>query len=214
MVLRFFQIAGLIALLLVLGCTTTQPISDISVLAGIHNVTVSENVAITKQPKIFGKAASTGFFFGPIIGAVVAETATAESLEFKKFLEDHRIDIRQIVRQEFVATIVAIHGLPTIVAEGGDANFDLAIQDYGLAPGFSLAFIDKPLSPTLMLGAKLLSRDGRVLWKDTKYITALSKGNLAYRIADYYDNPNLIEEGFRKAAHVLAEELLRDLKGN
>ena len=229
---HFKKAVSLVALCFASGCATTQSTSDAQSeraaeqpasgqsspeaqrrrFQGIHSVTVGQNVGITENPAVYGRATSVGCMFGPI-GCMVADR-TPESLVFKKTLDDHKIDLKGIVRQEFISNLTAIQAFPAIVMEGGDANFVLTIVSYGLAPGFSMALThDRPLKPTLTLSAKLLTRDGKLLWENTEFITNASNAAPAYKQAIYYANPRLIEEGFRKVASALVADLLKDLSG-
>ena len=229
---HFKKAVSLVALCIASGCATTQSTSDAQSeraaeqpasgqsspeaqrrrFQGIHSVTVGQNVGIADNPVVYGRAYSVGCMFGAI-GCMAADR-TPESLVFKKTLEDHKIDLKEIVRQEFISNLTAIQAFPAIVMEGGDANFELRIISYGLAPGLSMALThDRPLKPTLTMWAKLLTRDGKLLWENSEVITAVSDAAPAHKQAIYYANPRLIEEGFRKVASALVKDLLKDLSG-
>jgi hypothetical protein len=209
------QSVALLPLLFAFGCATSPSTSDVQPkrFDGIQSVTVAKNIAIPEQPEVFGRTAATGALIGGGIGAAVAQGTAPESAEFKKFLTANRIDVKEIVRQEFVANLSATRAFPAVVAEGADAYFDLTIQQYGLGPTFSMSPIDKPLRPTLRVVAKLSTRDGKVLWENTEFISALNGETEAHKIDVYYANPKLTEEQFRKVARVVIKELLKDLGG-
>ncbi|HKC43995.1 MAG TPA: hypothetical protein VKC64_09200 [Burkholderiales bacterium] len=210
------QSVALLPLLFALGCATTQSTSDAQPkrFDGIRSVMVAKNVAIPERPEVFGKTVATGALIGGGLGAAAAQSNAPESAEFKKFLADNRIDVKEIVRQEFMANLGATRAFPAVVAEGADAYFDLTIQQYGLGPTFSMSPIDKPLRPTLRVVAKLSTPDGKVLWENTEFITALNGETEAHKIDAYYANPRLTEEQFRKVARVVVKELLKNLGGN
>jgi len=209
------QSVALLPLLFALGCATTESTSDAEAkrFDGIRSVTVAKYVAIPELPEVFGRTAATGALFGGGLGSAIAQSTAPESAEFQKFLTSNRIDVKEIVRQEFMANLSATGAFPAVVAEGADAYFDLAIQQYGLGPTISWSLIDKPLRPTLRLVARLMRRDGKVLWKDTEFISALNDETEAHKIDIYYANPKLTEEQFRKVARVVARELLKNLGG-
>lgn len=209
------QSVALLPLLFALGCATTQSTSDVQPnrFDGIHSVTVAKYIPIPEQPEVFGKTAATGGLIGGGLGAAIAQSTAPEPAEFKKFLTANRIDVREIVRQEFMANLSATGVFPAVVAEGADAYFDLSIQQYGLGPTFSWSPVDKPLRPTLRVVARLMKRDGKVLWENTEFISALNDGTEAHKIDSYYADPKLTEEQFRKVARIVAKGLLKDLGG-
>lgn len=202
-------------LCLAFGCATTQPLSDAQRRA-IRSVSVAKNVAILGRPQgIASSADGRLMLLGPLGFAVIAGVEYEAALErekFQKFLYDH-IDLKEIVRQEFIARLSLLRAFPAIVAEGGDANFDLTIQSYGLAPGFSMSLVDKPLRPDLRLAAKLSTVDGKILWQNSAYSAGTNSEIKAYKIEDIYDDPPRSREGFRRAAQFVVNELLNDLGG-
>ena len=98
-----------------------------------------------------------------------------------------------------------------MVPEGGQARFDLAVERYGLAPGFSMRPVDKPLRPLLVVAGKLSAPDGKVLWQGSAQVTGMSDLP-AYQLNDYYGSAERTREQFEKAAGVAVKELLAALQ--
>lgn len=177
---------------------------------GLRSVSVSREVAMPAYPTVVGPAANTsGMLFGPIGMAVQMNRENEDSLLFQKHLYENRIDVKQIVRAEFLRQLESSGKLPPLVAEGGDALVTLAVESYGLGPGFSMRPINKPLRPTLRVVATA-TREGKTIWQKTDYITNLSDLP-AYQINDYYNNPDKTRAGLEQAAKVVATGLVSDM---
>jgi hypothetical protein len=200
---------GLSLSLVIFGCTTTQNISDAD-LKKIRTVSVAQDVAMPPYPVVIGPATNTGAFWGGIIALSIMMNSDTnpDSVEFRKHLEENKIDIKEIVRQEFLTQLSVSGKFQSVVPEGAEAKFDLTVERYGLGPIFTLSPIDKPVRPTLQLVAKLSAADGRILWQDSEYITAMGREIPSYKIDDYYSNPARTQEGFKKAAEIVAKGLL------
>jgi len=200
---------ALVILVLAYGCATTQPIAD-GERRTIRKVTVDKNVVIPEQPVVIGPSASTGsLLFGPLAIAA-AMTGNADSVALKEFMDKNKIDIREIVHREFVGNLAA--GRVAVVDEGGDANFELTVESYGLGPAFNLSPVNKPLRPSLRLQGKLSSADGKLLWQNVDYITNLSDMP-AHTMDKYLADPALTRDAFKTAAQLTIDSLLNNLSG-
>lgn len=178
----------------------------------IRSVSIAKTVVMPPSPVVAGRASQTaGFWGGPIATVVMANRENSDVVQFKKHVETYKIDIGEIVRQEFITQLKAANAFPAIVAEGGNATFDLTIESYGLAHGFSMSPTNAPLRPTLRLIAKLSTPDGKIVWQNAETLTALSSDIPAYPVADYYTTPGKVEEAFKKAGELIAKGLLKEL---
>ena len=204
---------ALLTLFFAVGCATTQSITDAQ-RKSVRSVTVANNVPIPEYPEVVGPSVNkAGFWLGPIGMIATMKNENADSVKLKKYMNEQKIDIREIVRQEFLANLTATKAFPAILAEGGEATFDLAVENYGFAPGFSMRPINKPVRPTLRLVAKLSTSDGKVLWQSAAYITGVSGEFESIQLEDYYSTAGRIREAFTKAAQIVVKELLNDLSG-
>jgi hypothetical protein len=203
--------SALLTVFFAVGCATTQSITDAQ-RKSIRSVTVASDVAIPPNPQVIGPSVNkAGFWFGPI-GMLATMDSNDDSARLKTFMYEQGIDIKQIVRQEFVTGLTGSQTFPAILAEGGEATFDLAVENYGFASGFSMRPINKPVRPTLRLAAKLSTSDGKILWQNAAYLTGLNEHFQSIQLEDYYGGGR-IQEAFTKAAQILVQELLNDLNG-
>jgi hypothetical protein len=202
---------ALLPLVIVAGCATTQSMSEAD-RKTIRSVSVAKTIAMPASPTVVGKATQTGSFWGgPLVMAVMMSTENPDIVQFKRHVELNRIDLGEIIRQEFIAQLKAAHAFPEVVAEGSNATFDLTIEQYGLGRGFSMSPTNAPVRPTLRMIAKLSTPDGKVVWQNAHTLTALSSEIPSYVVDEYYKTPGKFEEAFKKAGEVVAKELLKDL---
>lgn len=199
-----------IALLALAACAGTAKLSEAE-RKSIQSVTVSPEVTMPPYASVVGPEVNKGYWLGgPIAMAVMMNTENADAVAFKKHLADSGIDVRDIVRGEFAGQLAALK-LFSVVPEGGQARFDLAVERYGLAPGFSMRPVDKPLRPLLVVAGKLSAPDGKVLWQGSAQVTGMSDLP-AYQLNDYYGSGERTREQFEKAAGVAVKELLAALQ--
>jgi hypothetical protein len=195
-----------IALLALAACAGTGTLSEAE-RRSIQTVSIAPEVAMPAYAQVVGPEVNKGYWLGgPIAMAVMMNSENADSVKFKQHLADGGIDVRAIVRDEFAGQLAALKVFG-VVPEGGQARFELAVEGYGLAPGFSMRAVDKPVRPVLRVAAKLNGAEGKVLWQGSAYITGMSDLP-AYQIDDYYANPERTREQFVKAAGLVVKELL------
>ena len=197
-----------LASILLVACGT-PPISD-GDRASIRQVSISPKVAVPPFPQVIGPSTSgTAFLLGPIALAAMMNTENEDSSRFKQHLAQNDIAVADIVRAEFAKQLAQGKGW-SLVDAGADATFEIVIESYGLGPGFSMAPINKPLRPTLRMNAKLLAKDGKLLWEKTEYITGLS--DLPTSLFDeYLNDASRTREAMKSAAALVVQALLADL---
>lgn len=200
----------LLVLLFLGGCATNPPFHDAE-RREVRSVTVSPEIVMPALPQVFGPEASRGFFLLGPIGTMAAAQGNADSVAFGDFLQKHKIDVRGIVRGEFIRSLAA--GRVSVVETGGEARFQLKIEQYGLGPGFSLRPIDAPLRPTLRIAATLHAADGRILWQNADFVTGMSDLP-SRRFDEYLADPGATREALRVAAQRTIDGLLKDLDGH
>src|SRR5918912_247281 len=96
---------ALVALAALCGCATTTPGISEAERKAIRTVSVARQVELAPHPQVIGPAASTATFaFGPL-GALMYMNENSDSVQFKRHLDENKIDVREIVRDEFVAQL-------------------------------------------------------------------------------------------------------------
>lgn len=181
--------------------------------AAVRSVSITRSVALPEVPMVFGPSVNAGgFLFGPLAlaGAMSSDNPDAQAL--RKHFADHKIDLGEIVREEFIARLAQIRAFPAVDVAQGDANFELTVESYGLSAKGStfLSPINHPLIPTLRLGAKLTARNGEVLWVNHAHLPAMDVRIEGHMFEEILANPDQTREAFRKAAEIVSGDLLKD----
>jgi len=181
--------------------------------AAVRSVSITKSVALPEVPLVFGPSVNAGgFLFGPLALATATSSDNPDSQALTKHFADHKIDLGEIVREEFIARLAQIRAFPAVDVAQGDANFELVVESYGLnAAGFSpLSPVNHPLIPTLRLGAKLTTRNGEVLWENHANLPAMDNRIEGHMFEEILANPDQTREAFRKAAEIVSGDLLKD----
>lgn len=211
--------AAIAGAILAAGCATStdtganyKPLSS-KQRAAIRSVSVWPHVQAPEYPRVFGPSARTAsFIFGPLSLFTTSDLSRdPDAQAYKSFLRTHAIDIDDIVRKEFAARLLRMRAFPQVLPEGGDARFELTIEDYGLGPAMTLRPFHFPLKPTLRLRAQLMSRGGELLWQKTAFITAMNDSLESSTYGEVLAAPAWTQDGFKRAARIVATELLQDL---
>jgi hypothetical protein len=201
--------AGLAVGFLLAGCAAQVELAPEQRQA-VKAVSVAPAIAMPEMPRVFASDSNAGMFFLGPIGMLAAAASSEQPRQFRDFLSSSGIDVREIVRGEFLRQTAQAQRFPPVVEQGGDAVVQLDIEDYGLAPGFSLRPIDKPLSATLRVAARMTSADGRLLWQKTEFVTNLNAETESQKFDAWLADRALAERGFRKAAEIVVAGLLAE----
>jgi hypothetical protein len=176
----------------------------------VKSVSVAPAIAMPEMPRVFASDSSTGMLFLGPLGMLAASASSEQPRQFKDFLASSGIDVREVVRGEFLRQTAQAQRFPQIVEHSGDAVVQLDIEDYGLAPGFSLRPIDKPLSATLRVAARMTTADGKLLWQKTELVSNLNPDTESQKFDAWLSDRALAERGFRKAAEIVVAGLLSE----
>lgn len=199
--------AGLALGVLLAGCAAQVELAPEQRQA-VKSVSVAPAIAVPEMPRVHASDSSAGMLFLGPIGMLAASASSDQPRQFKDFLSSSGIDVREIVRGEFLRQTAQAQRFPRVVEHGGDAVVQLDIEDYGLAPGFSLRPIDKPLSATLRVAARMTSADGKLLWQKMEFVTNLHPDTESQKFDAWLSDRALAERGFRKAAEIVVAALL------
>lgn len=201
--------AGVALGVLLAGCAAQVELSGEQRQA-VKSVRMAPAIAVPEVPRVFASDSSAGMFFLGPIGMMAAAAGSDQPRQFRDFLSTSGIDVREILRGEFLKQSAQATRFPQVVEQGGDAVVQLDIEDYGLAPGFSLRPFDKPLSATLRVAARMTTAEGKVLWQKMEYVTNLNAETESHKFDAWLADPALAERGFRKAAEIVVAGLLAE----
>jgi hypothetical protein len=134
-------------------------------------------------------------------------------------------DLGQITREWFDVEVRKAAIFPSVLAAGGEAEFELALKGvvlmhaggYGGSVGdfFKLWEVcQAPTKPFLAVQATLRKADGSILWQKSEAVDIFSTKTARRPFSDYSSNPDLIRQDFTEAAEIVVEALVRDMVQN
>lgn len=115
-----------LALPVLVGCATRVSLTK-EAREATRSVSIKETVTLWDQIVFMGPAQSTvGVLLGPI-GMLMTE---AKEPKAALKIAAQEFDLGQMVRRDFTAALEEAKIFPTVVPEGGDAQFTLEIREY------------------------------------------------------------------------------------
>jgi hypothetical protein len=190
----------LIGVLALTGCVSpvalTKPDRE-----SIRAVSVQKNVKVPDTVVYQGGAQAVGMAFGMVGGLIAGLAAQRSAEQFKAVMQEGRIDLGQIVRDQFEVELREAGIFPSVVPGGGDAEIELEIQSYGLFHG----------RPALWVVGRLARPDGTVLWKLGESLMTPDYQGASYSLEEYQKNPQLLREGFTAGAKYISGKLVRSM---
>jgi hypothetical protein len=154
-----------------------------------------------------GEGQTVGMMFGLIGTAVAQAAAKGPKAQIKVSMQESQIDLGQIIREQLTAELVEASVFPSIVSEGGDAEFRLDVRLFGFAhsPGSS------KLKPMLVVLGSLVRTDGTVIWQQSDSVTNLTGQTPLHTLKEYLENPEFIREAFTVAAKIVSNGLVKKM---
>ncbi len=114
--------------------------------------------------------------------------------------------MERIARDEFGKALREKRGISVVTSVNGDAGIRLEIVDYGFR---MKGMASRRLTPMMILSAKLIDRDGRVLWQDE---AKAEPNEMPFHSFDEYaGDAKLIEEAFARAAQSASQRLMQSM---
>lgn len=159
---------------------------------------------------VIGDGAGVGFLIAGPIGVAIANGASDYPAAFKEHLAKNKIDVDEIIRSE-VKTQLRNKGIEVVEqSKDFDAELLVGVAQYGLTG----SPFDSGRFPQIWLVLKLTKPSGDVIWKD--YAAAhisqeVMKQVPARPMADYFNDPVLLEKEIRKVTEMVVAEATRSL---
>ena len=197
----------------------------------VHTVVVAEQVLKPQQmhyrdlskvltDKVGG--AAVGVAFG-IVGGVIYQASThnvsrrsGRNLEETMTLNGIRIDeiVRRATSDEMARSGLFPGGAGlqrTVVSGQPDAVMTLEVEEYGFGQS---GFLKRGLVPVLKVEGQLVrASDRKELWKESVEVDTHNHYANPHLYEEYRTNPALIREAFDIAAHAVAADMVRNMKG-
>nr|WP_143838070.1 hypothetical protein [Nitrospira cf. moscoviensis SBR1015] len=192
------------------GCTGLSKIELSSAdRAQTTTIKILANERMPEDMFFHGKAQSAAGAFG-VVGALAGMAmAGSPKAQILETMNKHNILLPMILRTEFSKALQSQQDFRVVdETSPADADMLLTVNVYGLGQshGFS------KLYPILNVSASLRKPDGRVIWQNTDYVTALNKeNNQGHEFDEYIENPELLRGTWSVACSIVSRMLVREL---
>lgn len=205
-----FKTAVIFAMVLVLSaCGSTQRLSEAD-RTQLKTVTVSNSVQKGKLFLLAPGGANIGLMFGAVGGLAASGPLKSAEGAFGAFVDAHAVSVDAIVRAEF-EKVLRESGKVAIAAPGTAAVpvISIAVPQYGFGVPHLLS---SNVVAVMQIQCALTDSSGKVLWSESERILpSIASPMESTTWAQLRDNPKLIEEQWRKAAHFLATKVVSTL---
>lgn len=174
------------------------------------------NVTVTQPMSYQARGAGMGVVFG-IVGALAeagargASGPSDEATRLAAAIGPDNALIKDVAKIEFIRAANARGGIQFVdgADQAAQASLDLTIDNYGLGRTHMLA---SEVVPMLTLSAKVTGPDGRVLWSESQFVSALNNENgQSYTVDDLLAQPQLLRAAFERTAGIAARKISEDL---
>lgn len=212
--MRNFTVKGKLALVIaatiLFGCAApTQKLSDQD-RARVKTVAISGKVQKTPQLFLLAPGSGVGLMFGAV-GAVASSGAIEDDGKvFADFIAKNDISIERIVKEE-IARALRESGKVAVVsrAEASTPMIEVVVQQYGFGVPNLLS---SNVVPVLMVKCDMVDSTGKVLWSaGDRMGPSIVNPIEPTTWKAMHDNPKLIEEQWRKASRVIAQNIVGEL---
>lgn len=202
---KFFPCA--VAVLLLAGCVTTQPLSQQD-RARVKTVVIDTGVQKPNQMYYLGPGGGVGLMFGAIGGAVVAGSEMSAGQALQMHAEKNNINIESIVLNEVASELKASGKLQIVDAgKAQDATLKITIKLYGFSipNGFSSKMV-----PSLDFYCELIDEKGVKIFTAGDSVLPLGNPVDGVPVEDLKD-PQVIHRMWKAAAQSIAKKVISQL---
>ena len=216
--------------LALLACAAQLADADRKAIRGLATLSVSTDVDWrTGAPRVTGFDATRRLqqlgVVPALVGAVAGREARTLEMRFSSALQTQlavrHISVAAIVRDAFIAELARDADAPSVVPMSAQGHLRLKMLIWELVPLSPGEGSDALLRPSLKVAAALHDASGKLLWTKEAAINTprepwerehpRAQELPAYRFARYAADASLTEGAFRKAAEILASDLVEDL---
>lgn len=196
--LRFVRLLP-IALVLLAASGWAQPLATLP----IHS-----DIPIAEKPHFFGSHQGLAGVFG-LLGGIAVTPAVEDSRErIRLYMEQHAIDIRQIVLAEFRKAAAAAPEL-ALPKEGAPYRLRLRIPSYGISS--RRPFADEYI-PWLRVRLEVLDKADRAEFDEGSFINNHTDGTPVHELAKYFGDPAVLRAALTRAAELATAEVVKELE--
>lgn len=173
----------------------------------LASLPIHGEIAIPDKPHFFGSHQGLAGVFG-LLGGIAVTPAVEDSRDrIRLYMEQHRIDIRQIVLDEFRKAAAAAPEL-ALPKEGAPYRLRLAIPNYGISS--RRPFADEYI-PWLRVRLAVLDKADRAEFDEGSFINNRTDGTPVHELAKYFGDPAVLRAALTRAAELASAEVVKEL---
>ena len=197
----------LVSISLVIVCCIGTTVISPEDKAAIETVSVNDEVSISFPFEYKGEGA--GLSALDLAGALYkGEAPKTKEQKILAFMESNNINVKEIVRNEFIQQAKQAPFLKgKYVEHGGSANFSIEIYMHGLI-GAITHYSD--VRPYLNIKVTLTDANKKVIWQQIGAVVDPNPNEYT-PVKEYFENPELLQTAFHKAAKVSVTTALSKL---
>lgn len=192
---------GIISILL--SACASMPLSPQNAKL-IHTVGISKHVQVPKEMFFAGPGSYCGLVGFAI--ASVTEASTQKAIE-KSALDNH-IYIDQIVRNELLQQIQQSGKFQLGQTSKSDGVIYIKVLAYGFTVTTTYSW---RMVPYLMIEAKMLNRQGIMIWRERTFVSPLLYKLPEYTMSELKQNPGIILYTWNLAAQTAVAKMVKTL---
>lgn len=177
------------------ACASTVQLSE-QERTRILSIKISDQVRMPEEAAYVGGGAAFG-----AIGALLQ--GNSQSDKIKNYLNQNKIDVGQIVYEQFGAAAQKSSFLASRLNTAGTTVIELEVRMYGIGLKHGLSDQFKPM---LSYYARMKNPDGSIIWEQYEYTSFDTLPT--YTLEQYFSEPKYFREAFSEAAKVLADRLM------
>jgi hypothetical protein len=194
-------VVGIISILL--SACATMPLSAQNAKL-IHTVGVSKHVQVPKGMFFAGP----GSYCGLIGLALASATEASTQAAIQKSAIDNHINIDQIVRNELLQQIQQSGKFQLGQTSKSDGAIYIKILQYGFTVPTTYSW---EMVPYLIIQAKMLNKQGIMIWRDRTFVEPLFNGLPEYSMSELKQNPATISHSWNVAAQKAVAKMMKSL---
>ena len=177
----------------------------------IKSFSISNEIKGGHVTRVYGAGENAAFALGGVIGVVASTDSQISKADMlQKLLEKNNIDIRKKYYNRF-HNHIKNHSLVNgkLTSGKGQAEFKLEIYSFGL---YASGPFTSKMEPDVGIRATLFAADGKKVWTNFAYVSALNFKGHEYTLEEYVKDPAKLDRAYDAALEKAVTSLVSKLK--
>lgn len=170
----------------------------------LHKAYIEPNVQ--KPDTVLFLNGSPGTASMPLATVLTTDNSPLSKLSIKDLLEKENIDIGDIVYAEAQKLISQKKFIGLTSETSADVVFKFVVNGYGFGKTHPFGSV---YDATIRITASLVTRDGKLIWQESNFVSGLALDNNKGQTLDvYYSNPETLRVALATCARIALERIL------